>query len=1283
MAYGLLLYKEITAPEGKHRLEIYKDGYSGSSAEINSLVRDSIVLSKNAGEVSDAITTSVLTFSLYDTGQMDYTQFFTPSATLYKVVLKIISGATTTTRWTGFLTPDSYAENLASHDTITLTARDNLGRLNDYDFSLGRGQMLSVRSIINSGLSVAGVAMGVTFTTAKVATSPATILAVDGLVNTSLLQGMTWHAALTLLLEGLGMTLSWNEGNAFEVRDITQAPSATQAAFFINKSGYRMIRPAWKNLTVEQDYGLRDNFYEGQFSSEDCGSGVTFTPTSGTHGWNVSTPFLMMNPYKGAPTPSETLYIPIQGGDAIDTHIDYTFKVPVLKRPLKISLKCNNTAWIWQDPADAFGYIGISSRSILSYTQQGQYYRSGRYFLRFRFNIFMTVGGTEYVLRNTWQEYDATTIEEPYLYFVMPAVVDEYGHIVSEDTDNEVSFYVGEVPGAGTMRFVIYKTVAQSKEDGEPEDRAMALLTANSYTLPFAKITDIGMYIDEGVSGRSKLVTVNTSHNVKSSADFSIGQVPNDRGNVLLYLGGLFYTDTYNTPLTSFKRSSSASSTYDLLELVARERISFNNDNYDQLSGTMKAATAFSFAKGISFGSTDYRLVSASLNVLSNTLQVQAMQTEPSFATADYTIEEVDSEGGYSSRGSYSGGSIPQGPQAGGGYFYRLEDSETDIATDYDINIIQTEGSGSGSGSGAVYKNASAILRHLTLKTTTGGLPYIEIDVGLAGLSFGSFGGLNPGSGSGGGGGSSTLVDLTDTAITSPSDGQFLAYDGDSSSATYGKWKNKSLELALADLSDVAGTTPTDGQALVWDGDAATWKPGTVGGGVTVDSKDADIGTSLTTIATVGNTDIKAKITHQAVVLSGGTSNGTLKLTVGGVAGDNIPIPGLGDMAYKPQQYIGRSATQDAAGQQALLGLDGFGNGSAASGSSYVHWDAEHNAWYFNGNIIAEGYGSFGGVNASSATGVSLSQVWQSLTTNNDSFANDKIDSNHLKLGSGLSIDGSGNIIATVSGTVGIAQGGTGLTSIDAFSLLYAPSNAGTTNALAALAPNTDATKKFLSMTGTGTAGAAPAWSSLAFSDIADLASWPGSAGITTLGTIGTGVWQATPIAYTCMAPQYIAGTRTIAATAQDILKGIVGICNPVSPTTSGNDITDASYFYWDSEYGAWHFKGNVIADGFGSFGGANDEDPGSEISVFEGPWSSYTSAYAEYVPTAGIVNSRFASAEADIFTLQNAATSLASRATALEARPTIVFVQPAESYPSDANMAENTLYVKLSQVSS
>ena len=884
MAYGLLLYKEIASPEGTHRLEVYKDGYSGSDMEIDGLVRDSINISKNASEVSDPIVTSVLTFALYDTGQLDYTQFFTPNATLYKVVLKHTIGTTTTTRWTGFLTPDSYSENLASRDIITLTARDNLGRLNDYDFSLARGQMLSVRSIINAGLGVAGVAMDVSFTTTKVATSPDTILAVDGLVNTSLLIGMTWHEAVTLLLEGLGLTLSWNDSNIFEVRDITQAPSDSQAAFFISKSGYRMIRPAWKNLTAEQDYGLRDNFYEGQLTKDDCGDTLTFTPPQ-TSKWGVDGTMALLNAYKGAPSPLETLYIPIAGGDAITNAIKYSFLVPNIQRPIKISMQCNNSVWIWRDPADYYGYTGLDCIGSLYTRQRGGLYYYEHAYLRFRFNLFMTVGGTRYVMREGWQVYDPTTITEPYLYFVMPPSVNEYGQYVALDMDNEVSLYVNNVPGAGTMELVIYPVACQTKEDGEPTSMADAFTPnePNYLKTGYGRITNITMQVDEGVQGRANLITVNAVHNVQSKQQFSLGQVPEGRGNTLLYLGGLFYTDTYNTPLTTFKRASADTVSYDLLELVSRERISFNDTNYNQLSGTMKASSAFRFDKGITFDGVQYRIVSASLAVLSNTLSVSAMQTEPEFDDEELYIEEVDSEGGYASRGSYSGSSVPQGTPSGGGYWEKLDDDN--IKTDYDINIPESQGSGSGSGSGSgdvTYKNVSEILRHLSL-VTQNNKTYLVCDISLVTNEEAVAGGIEEGGGGGGG----SLASLSDVTLTNLTGGQFLRYNDTThhwenvtpsltmlseiaiSSASAGqvlayngsKWANKTL--ALNDISNVSDTGATNGQALVWDSTNNVWKPGTVA--TTVESADADIGTSLTTLATIGGTQIKAKITHQSL----------------------------------------------------------------------------------------------------------------------------------------------------------------------------------------------------------------------------------------------------------------------------------------------------------------------------------------------------------------------------------------------------------------------------------
>jgi len=60
------------------------------------------------------------------------------------------------------------------------------------------------------------------------------------------------------------------------------------------------------------------------------------------------------------------------------------------------------------------------------------------------------------------------------------------------------------------------------------------------------------------------------------------------------------------------------------------------------------------------------------------------------------------------------------------------------------------------------------------------------------------------------------------------------------------------------------------------------------------------------------------------------------------------------------------------------------------------------------------------------------------------------------------------------------------------------------------LAPNTTTTKKYLTQTGTGTVGAAPAWNQIVTSDISDLTT--ASTGITKVGTITTGTWNGSVI---------------------------------------------------------------------------------------------------------------------------------------------------------------------------
>ena len=114
----------------------------------------------------------------------------------------------------------------------------------------------------------------------------------------------------------------------------------------------------------------------------------------------------------------------------------------------------------------------------------------------------------------------------------------------------------------------------------------------------------------------------------------------------------------------------------------------------------------------------------------------------------------------------------------------------------------------------------------------------------------------------------------------------------------------------------------------------------------------------------------------------------------------------------------------------------------------------------------------------------------------------------------------------------------------------------------------------------------------------------------------------------------------------------------------------------------------------------ASAETPGDVLYRLE-TWDGYDSTKAGWVPSAALVNAIRAeiisiqqdlqdieeidttAIENRLSVVENALPLLASRLNALESRNEFVYVGPSESYPSDANMVENLLYVKLGQTSS
>ena len=132
--YGLFAYKEITALRTKHvyRLEIYKKDFSGTAMELEEFSSPpfSITLEGEGDEIYRPIIKSYLSINIIDKDQFDYTQFFTSDAFGFRVFL-LRNGVRL---WSGYITPDSFGQDLQYRSTINLVARDNIGYLSEIDY---------------------------------------------------------------------------------------------------------------------------------------------------------------------------------------------------------------------------------------------------------------------------------------------------------------------------------------------------------------------------------------------------------------------------------------------------------------------------------------------------------------------------------------------------------------------------------------------------------------------------------------------------------------------------------------------------------------------------------------------------------------------------------------------------------------------------------------------------------------------------------------------------------------------------------------------------------------------------------------------------------------------------------------------------------------------------------------------------------------------------------------------------------------------------------------------
>lgn len=271
MAYKLKYYKVIpgvkmsSGSKANLTLNIYEKDYTGTSKQIDALT--SLVLESDCQDAQSPIQKIILRIGLADRPEIPDTdsrkyggweEFFTPDATRFLVEILVAGSA----RWKGYITPDSWSETLDFHASVSITARDNIGHLEDFEFD-SDSELISVDEIIRSAMALIEPQFTVTYDYASDYTieSENSVSITDAYVNTSLFKGKSWYEVLESVLTSLGMCIryvGWNQYFIGFLRYVSQYNGGTTVQNYLRGSATLMLSPAYKEIIEDDDYEFEE-----------------------------------------------------------------------------------------------------------------------------------------------------------------------------------------------------------------------------------------------------------------------------------------------------------------------------------------------------------------------------------------------------------------------------------------------------------------------------------------------------------------------------------------------------------------------------------------------------------------------------------------------------------------------------------------------------------------------------------------------------------------------------------------------------------------------------------------------------------------------------------------------------------------------------------------------------------------------------------------------------------------------------------------------------------------
>ena len=294
--YGDKYYKGFTDERGiEVGLSIKQRGYSGREYLIGRLQGLNFQIQGNE-EITAPIVKTNLQITLlddmyypgsdgqglyYDGSQWyrvgDWREFYTPDSTKYLVELTYDAVAI----WRGYITPDSYTESLDSYGSVVITARDNIGHLQDFDFDMGGNSdgLVKVTDLITQAFTKIAFPMDLSTYQIEEDTDHPYLVSEDGnyqlmdlYFNAAAMEGETYYDVLEAVLNSLGLCMRYCDYEQFNIMPLRAMPycgydektaddqSSQELQFYGRGSGTRTFDPAYKQIVENVNFEQEDDF---------------------------------------------------------------------------------------------------------------------------------------------------------------------------------------------------------------------------------------------------------------------------------------------------------------------------------------------------------------------------------------------------------------------------------------------------------------------------------------------------------------------------------------------------------------------------------------------------------------------------------------------------------------------------------------------------------------------------------------------------------------------------------------------------------------------------------------------------------------------------------------------------------------------------------------------------------------------------------------------------------------------------------------------------------------